>query len=186
MLAFDFSIQYVPGKLNLLPDCLSRLYPDLCTTEKQNINFINSLSRKDEINKEERIAMSLGKNIPSIEQQISLLEEVHSISHCGYQGLFKLLWKNDWYWKNMKTDCKNYCLSCANCQRNTIVKSGYDPQVSVSACLPMDHIAIDTIGPFPISSNNQKYVLIAVDIFTRFIFLKSMPDKSANSVAVSL
>ena len=185
LLKFNFTIQYVPGSLNILPDSLSRLYPDECIQKDKSISFINNISQ-EMTTKEEKIALALGKQIPTVDERLNLLEKFHSVTHCGYQGLFKLLFKNNFYWHGMKNDCQNFCLQCMNCQRNTIVKTGYDPQTSISASLPMDHIAVDTIGPFPISSNGYNYVLIAVDIFTRFVFLKALKDKTAQSVASSL
>ena len=97
-----------------------------------------------------------------------------------------MIWRNDYYWATLKEDCKKLCLSCKPCQKHSIAKSGYDPQTLISACLPMDYISVDLIGPLPSNSQGNSYVLIAVDIFTRFVFLKAIPDKKAMTIATAL
>ena len=74
---------------------------------------------------------------------------------------------------------------CVPCQRYTIVREGFHPLVPITACLPMDHLAIDCALSFPSSPRGYNVLLIIVDVCTRFVFLRCMPDKSARSVAMA-
>lgn len=194
LLDFDFEIRYYPGRFNILPDLLSRVFPDASERSKQTLvlaisstddtNF--TASTEGEFTREEKIAISIGKQIPNETERENLLSLNHSISHCGAKALYKKLWNMDYYWLNMKNDCEKTCANCDSCQKFSITQKGFNPQCSIFASLPMDHIAIDTLGPLPTSQEGKKYILVAIDVFTRFVFLRALTDKTALSVAKEL
>jgi hypothetical protein len=43
-------------------------------------------------------------------------------------------------------------------------------------------MAVDLAGPFPLSDKGNKYLLILVDVCTRFVFLKAIPNKNSLTV----
>ena len=191
LLNYDFEIIYYPGRFNILPDLLSRIFPDACKcSEEATILMVRNNETTDSdsspYSHEEQIAVSMGKTIPSLEERNDLLLKNHISAHTGSQTVFKAIWNDNYYWNNMKKDCEKLCSECSACQKYNIVKKGFNPQTSVNATLPMDHIALDTLGPLPISKNGQKYILVVVDIFTRFVFLRAIQDKSAQSIAKEL
>jgi hypothetical protein len=49
--------------------------------------------------------------------------------------------------------------------------------------LPFKVVAMDLMGPFPVDSLGHAYVLVLVDVFSRFTWMKALPDKSAPTVA---
>jgi transposase InsO family protein len=87
----------------------------------------------------------------------------------------------------MQQDCQQECDSCPACQRWTIGKHGYHPVNVITAELPFDHVAIDLAGPFtPNPDAGHAYLLVVVDVCTRFVFLRTLKDKSMLSVAQQL
>jgi transposase InsO family protein len=50
----------------------------------------------------------------------------------------------------------------------------------------MDAIAIDTAHSFPTSPRGNNILLVVIDIFTRFCFLRALPDNTAFSVSSAL
>src|SRR5262249_11983552 len=60
---------------------------------------------------------------------------------------------------------------------------GFHPLKSIHAELPLDHIAVDLAGPFPTSADGSNYLLVMVDVATRFVFLRPLTDKRAETVA---
>ena len=47
----------------------------------------------------------------------------------------------------------------------------------------MDRIATDLMGPFPVSTNNNRYILVVMDYFTKYVEAYAIPDQKAETVA---
>ena len=118
--------------------------------------------------------------------QKQLLLDLHLINHANAKEMFAKLKQEKKSWPNMMEDCRAVCRSCPACQRFTIVKSGYHPQQSLKSSLPMDHIVIDLIGPLETSQGGENYILIIIDVFSRYIFLVAIKDKAAMTIATEL
>ena len=50
----------------------------------------------------------------------------------------------------------------------------------------MEEVAIDLMGPFPESGNGKKYVLVIVDIFSKWIEAYPVPNIEAKPLQRSL
>ena len=48
---------------------------------------------------------------------------------------------------------------------------------------PMDRIAIDILGPLPVTEAGNKYILIAADYFTKWVEAFSLPNQEARTIA---
>ena len=48
---------------------------------------------------------------------------------------------------------------------------------------PMERIAIDVLGPLPITETGNKYILIVADYFTKWVEAYPMPSQEATTVA---
>jgi len=48
--------------------------------------------------------------------------------------------------------------------------------------IPLDTIHIDHLGPFPLSSKCNRYLIVVVDSFTKFVFLKAVKSTDTKSV----
>ena len=191
LIRFDYKIIYVPGKQNLIADMLSRMFPDaskLVASTLTKLPESSTNSSSVSTNECEKIALAIrtGFTIPSDEEKEKLLLEEHLLTHEGPSTLYKKIVQQNFYWKTLKDDCHRVCSSCPQCQRFTIKKCGYHPQRSLFALLPMDHIVIDLFGPLPKNEDAFEYVLIAIDVFSRFIFLRPLLNKSALSVSREL
>jgi hypothetical protein len=51
---------------------------------------------------------------------------------------------------------------------------------------PIDRIGIDVIGPLPKSKNNNRYILVIGDHFTRWVEAYPLPNQQAETIAVKL
>lgn len=50
----------------------------------------------------------------------------------------------------------------------------------------MQMVAADIMGPFPTTSNENKYILVASDYFTRWVEAYAIPNQEATTVAGKL
>ena len=178
LLSYSFTIKHLPGVLNFLPDHLSRV-------------FANSISISSEITTESS-SSSLSVvdqdllTIPSNNDQKQILENSHAAGHFGTSAMIKKIKSLGYNWPNLAKDCSDLVKTCSQCQRFNIQKVGYHPLKPIHASLPFDHIAIDLAGPFPTSAAGFNYVLVHVDVLTRFIILRPLHSKLASEVAKTL
>jgi len=88
-------------------------------------------------------------------------------------------------WPGMEEDCAKAAREYVDCQRYTVQKYGFHPLRTISASLPMDHLAID-LASLPTSSSGMNYILLAIDICTRFAWLYPLESKRGTDVARAL
>lgn len=73
------------------------------------------------------------------------------------------------YWKNMDRDVKRVIKSCETCMRTKFPNRSYAG--TVTPIIPEgknDIIAVDLYGPLPKSRRGNKYIMVIIDLFTKF------------------
>ena len=96
-----------------------------------------------------------------------VLEREHTVAHFGADKMFASLRKK-YYWRDMMKTVIQFvreCYTCQVCKRNyrhATVPLRELPRPSK----PQDIIAMDVKGPLPMS-NGKRYIIVAVDMFTR-------------------
>ena len=88
-----------------------------------------------------------------------------------------------YYWPNMHHQAVELVRKCIDCQRFNVTQQGFHPLQSIHAELPLDHCAIDLAGPFTTSNHGNHYLFVFVDVCTRFVLLRAMPDKQSITIA---
>ena len=127
-----------------------------------------------------------GKRVPSSEaERTSLVAEAHAQGHFGEKAMQHYLDRRGFWWPDMRKDLANVVKMCPSCRKYTVVKTGYHPARSVEAFLPGDHLQID-LASFPVSTEGHHFCLVCVDVFTGFLVLRALKQKTAESVARAL
>ena len=114
-----------------------------------------------------------------------MIERAHLAGHFGTTWITKSLIMDGKSWPGMHEEVRCHVSSCLPCQRYNIGKHGFHPLKAIHAELPFDHIAID-LKQLPESRNGYNYILVIVDICTRFVFLRELRNKEAMTVAKAL
>jgi transposase InsO family protein len=70
--------------------------------------------------------------------------------------------------------------------RYNVGKSGYHTRQFITAELPFDHIAMDTITGFPTTERGNNVILVITDLCTRFKLLLPQQTKSATETAANV
>ena len=122
-----------------------------------------------------------------------LRKQVISLCHdtvtSGHFYFFKTLntAKRYFVWPRMRQDIATYCRGCHICATR---KQAGQPQRAAmkryDAGLPMEEICIDLKGPYPESEKGNKYVLVVVDSFTKWLEAYPLPNIEAKTVAEKL
>ena len=168
-----------PGILNLLPDTLSRLFP----ARRGLMSASQRLSTpcRFSCEQQQRVPSPLTK-----EAQRQAVESSHLKGHFGAQAIMADLAAEGLQWPGMRQDVLRFVSTCQPCQRFTVVKRGYHPLRPYTASMPWDAIAVDTALSFPTSPRGNNVLLVVVCLYTRFVLLRAVPDKSAASIAMAL
>ena len=121
---------------------------------------------------------------PSLRNDV--MTECHSVLTAGHLGIAKTIGnvKKRFLWPGMRKDVQFYVQSCDPCAKfkadRRKRKAGLkDIRVGV----PMERVCIDIVGPFPVSSQGNRYALVVTDCFTKYVEIYPMPNQEAYSVA---
>ncbi|RLU25236.1 hypothetical protein DMN91_003329 [Ooceraea biroi] len=115
-----------------------------------------------------------------------ILEEAHDSPAGEHFGVNKTLAKirQRYYWATCKSDVEDWCASCKVCVAKKGPSSkGKSPIQVYNVGCPFERMQVDILGPLPVTSAGNKYLLIAVDCFTRWP--KAIPLRSKRATTVT-
>jgi IS30 family transposase len=123
---------------------------------------------------------------PPIEERKSLLKEVHALGHFGSYSIVKHLHSQGIHWTKLFDEAREVCKSCIQCARHNVQRKGYHPIKNIVAYAPFDRIAMDLAGPFEMTYSGNVFILVVIDICTRYVIARAMPNKQSDTVAYTL
>ena len=115
-----------------------------------------------------------------------ILEELHAGIAGGHLGQEKTLskLKMRFYWPGLFNDVKIWCSTCVSCAtRKSPNQKNKAPLSNIVTGNPMQLVAVDIVGPFSASENNNLYILVVVDHFTKWSEAYPIPNQEATTVA---
>ena len=83
----------------------------------------------------------------------------------------------------MQHDVVEYVCTCSTCSKK---KANVKPKADLGcfhAGARMERVHMDMLGPFPSSVWGNKYILIMVDQFSKWVEIHALPDISAEQTA---
>ncbi|XP_019175767.1 PREDICTED: uncharacterized protein LOC109171093 [Ipomoea nil] len=102
-----------------------------------------------------------------------VIAEVHEgvcAAHQGAQTLARKIILQGYYWPRIRSDCQDYVRKCPTCQQFAILPgkpaSYYTP---VTSAIPFARWGIDLAGPFPKRVGGLKFLIVAIDYFTKWV-----------------
>ena len=183
LLDYHFSVRHLPGHLNQTADHLSR-HP-IQAAYHARMAFHRHTSTDD------TTPSSPSSSTDDSSYDVSdIIAQAHNaiIGHGGIHRTLRVLDRWDINWPTRRADVVAFVKSCHTCQ----AADGRAPSVplapdgTIIRHEPFSRYAIDLAGPYPVSANNYRYILIVVDSATRFVELTPLPDKTATAVADGL
>lgn len=176
---FSFEVIHVPGISNVLPDALSRLFPPQVRA---------SLDKSSEFPMP-LVMLSLRSGsladlqvVPE-EERAALLSAVHALGHYGVASMVKHLhFTRGVTWPSLRKDVHELVSSCLPCMQYTIRRVGYHPVQHIDALAPLEHVAVD-LAQFPTSPRGFNFLLVVVDVATKFVWLRPLRNKEDTTLA---
>lgn len=118
-----------------------------------------------------------------------VMELCHDTRTTGHFYFWKTLNRVKQYftWGGQSKDVQVYCRACHICAtRKTAGRHQRAEMRRYDVGRPMEEVAIDLMGPFPESEAGNKYVLVVVDSFSRWMEAYPLPNIEAKTVAEKL
>jgi len=115
-----------------------------------------------------------------------ILEEAHDSSIEGHFGVNKTLEKirKRFYWATCKQDVENWCKSCKVCvSKQGPSRKGKSLLQIYNVGLPFQRVQMDVLGPLPKTDSGNKFVLVIVDCFTKWVEAFPVKNTRAKTIA---
>lgn len=180
---YDFTIQYQKPENLVGADALSRINEtngkDNKTKERANLINQGKISKHviKEGGKEYWISDNgMKREMPNVECRKSLILAAHEeLNHRGVEPTYYKI-KQKYYWIGLKQSVENVIKKCEVCTRlNRKNRIGHD---FVETNKQFEKVAIDLVD---LRAEN-KYILLGIDYFSRFILAEAILDKRASTV----
>jgi transposase InsO family protein len=119
-----------------------------------------------------------------------VMREIHSGPEGGHGGVIRTVRRilGRYWWPRLTSTINEYVKSCRACQQNkspTISPAGL-MQITTTPESPFDHWAMDVMGPFREGKKSGvgkfKYLIVIVDLFSRWVVAKATTDQKAPTV----
>lgn len=141
------------------------------------------------------IAGSTNQVADGLSRCLHMLPEAEVISkyhnsimgHRGIKTTIEMMRADGLDWKTMKEDTAAYIKSCPICQK---VWSGHSNLLTETKHIMVqglfESVAMDFVGPFPEDEAGNRFIIAAIDQFSRFLELKAVASASAIEAATFL
>ncbi|KAK3028740.1 hypothetical protein RJ639_037763 [Escallonia herrerae] len=106
------------------------------------------------------------------------LREVHE-GICGQhlegRALAHKVLRQGYYWPTMQHDALEYTKKCDACQCfASIPKQAPNPLTMMKSPIPFAMWGVDILGPFPPASAQRKFIIVAIDNFTKWVEVEAL------------
>lgn len=117
------------------------------------------------------------------EEKEEIVKKCHEGNHVGANMMFQMIFREGYYWETLFKDCEEVAKKCIPCLKFNTHGEGFHPMRTINAKQPMDHVVWDLIGKLPTSGNGHNFVLIIIDVLSRFVLLRPLMTKRAKEIA---
>ena len=170
---FNFDIEHVPGKDNIIADAFSRL----CAMHHNDLEMAENLCLLDE--EDIRINQLEYENIQKVHNSI--------VGHAGVEKTLDRLKNKGQLWKKVRKHVRKFIRECPACQKMSQIKYVIKTHpYTTAAYYPMEVLNVDTIGPLESDEDGNCYILVIIDCFSRWVELHAIKDTSAVCAAEAL
>lgn len=112
------------------------------------------------------------------------LKQLHDAPLAGHLGQDNTYQKasQHYYWPGMKKDIIRYVQTCKTCQKRQRRKGEAPLEPIQKHPEPFYQIGVDVIGPMPRTPTGKRYIVVAVDHFTKWVEARALEEADAQSI----
>ncbi|XP_038058673.1 uncharacterized protein LOC119729953 [Patiria miniata] len=121
------------------------------------------------------------------EYREEILREMHAVRTSGHLGTKRTMTKVrlKFHWSGLSADVRSFIRRCDLCAaRKLPSKKQNAPLQQHLFGVPVERVAMDICGPFPVTTSGNRYILVIGDYFSKWFEAYPIPDEKAVTVAV--
>uniref|UniRef100_A0A2N9HB70 RNase H type-1 domain-containing protein n=1 Tax=Fagus sylvatica TaxID=28930 RepID=A0A2N9HB70_FAGSY len=122
----------------------------------------------------------------SPEEANYVIREVHEGvcgNHSGARSLAHKLTRAGYYWPSLLHDATQYVKACDKCQRFANVPRVPPEEITpITLPWPFAQWGLDIMGPFPVGTKQAKFLVVAIDYFTKWVEVEPLATISEKNV----
>lgn len=104
-------------------------------------------------------------------------------NHSGWRVLVSKTIRAGYYWPTLRADAKSYVERCDACQRYAnIHHQPPAPLTAINEPWPFAQWGIDLLGQLPLAPGRRKYLILAVDYFTKWAEARPLATITAGQM----
>jgi len=162
-----------------LPDSISIEQQNQIKRYAKNFCFKNNFIYKLDKRKTNNLLRVLQKH--ELDPVLFMFHNDPTAAHFATDAMFEKL-RSRYYWPQMYEDIRAYVKKCDPCQRRGKFKKNQNLH-PIPVGDPFYQIGIDFVGPLPLTSKGNRYIIVAMDYLTKWPEAKPVPNATAEQVA---
>uniref|UniRef100_A0A2N9H5N8 Uncharacterized protein n=1 Tax=Fagus sylvatica TaxID=28930 RepID=A0A2N9H5N8_FAGSY len=122
----------------------------------------------------------------SPEEANYVIREVHEGvcgNHSGARSLAHKLTRAGYYWPSLLHDATQFVKACDKCQRfANVPRVPPEEFTPITSPWPFAQWGLDIMGPFPVGTKQAKFLVVAIDYFTKWVEAEPLATISKKNV----
>uniref|UniRef100_A0A2N9H7Q3 Uncharacterized protein n=1 Tax=Fagus sylvatica TaxID=28930 RepID=A0A2N9H7Q3_FAGSY len=104
-------------------------------------------------------------------------------NHSGARSLAHKLTRAGYYWPSLLHDATQYVKTCDKCQRFANIPRVPPEEITpITSPWPFAQWGLDIMGPFPVGTKQAKFLVVAIDYFTKWVEAEPLATISEKNV----
>ncbi len=190
---YSFTIRHVAGRDNKVADSLSRP-PGVHAIQPQGNAFITRLREAQATCPDAQAGTRSVDGLYRTPDNLVIIPEplradvfvdAHRL-HLGRDATTRNVRAMGFTWPGLTDYIAAAVRRCGPCLKTRLATFRESAIASTMVTTPFQTVALDSVGPFPTDTSGNRYLLVCIDVFTRFIELIPLPNHTAAAAAFGI